>query len=674
MKELRKLPSYPLFVKDPYFQLWLANEDISDCNAYFYSEKEIPIIGLIKSNNKLYRFIGKEIGEKMNVTNIRLTATSTIFELENELFKIKLSFISPLLLNDLKLLSNPTCILKYEVQTEVQDYEVIFGVSSAILSNTPVGELVHRGGSFNILNKSTTFFGLNNQNILSIAGDAFGPEHGYWYITADKTNYVKKESLIDAISGKETKVEVSKDEHFIYGANHESGAANNYFLFSFDDVASIYYYGEILRGYYFKDGLTIVDAIKETIKKYDQIIEKCERFGAEFDQRMGISKEYLNIAYGSYRQSIAGCKLVENSKHEIIFLPKEISSNGCIATVDVSYPAAPLYLLYNPELVKGFLRPVFEFAKMKVWKYDFAPHDCGVYPYCLGQVYGLKQPVDTNNLSDLGYGNDKCNGVLPFVYLFDNGDQVYKYEMQMPLEECANMIILTYLACLYAHDNSFAKEHYSLLRKWALYIYKKGLIPENQLCTDDFCGRMDGNINLSIKATIALKYFGLLSKKLHKQEKINFMKEAVDRANKISALSMKKLPLSFISKEDSFSLKYNLVCDYFDGPRLFSDELINKEVNCYLEKANIYGTPLDNRNTFTKIDWLLFVTSLTTDSDKQKEFINKINRFMVETPNRVPLTDWYETISGEHRYFKARPVVGGNFMPILIKELKETNL
>jgi hypothetical protein len=36
-----------------------------------------------------------------------------------------------------------------------------------------------------------------------------------------------------------------------------------------------------------------------------------------------------------------------------------------------------------------------------------------------------------------------------------------------------------------------------------------------------------------------------------------------------------------------------------------------------------------------------------------------------ETESRVPMTDWYMVDSGEYRQFKARPVVGAVFMPML---------
>ncbi len=46
--------------------------------------------------------------------------------------------------------------------------------------------------------------------------------------------------------------------------------------------------------------------------------------------------------------------------------------------------------------------------------------------------------------------------------------------------------------------------------------------------------------------------------------------------------------------------------------------------------------------------------------------VSGIYRFANETPSRVPLSDWYETV-GEGRFvaFIARSVVGGFLMPML---------
>jgi hypothetical protein len=69
----------------------------------------------------------------------------------------------------------------------------------------------------------------------------------------------------------------------------------------------------------------------------------------------------------------AAHKLVYDENGDVLYISKECFSNGCAATVDVSYPSIPLFLCYNPELVRGMMRPIFRFARTDEWEFDFSP-------------------------------------------------------------------------------------------------------------------------------------------------------------------------------------------------------------------------------------------------------------------------------------------------------------
>ena len=78
--------------------------------------------------------------------------------------------------------------------------------------------------------------------------------------------------------------------------------------------------------------------------------------------------------------------------------------------------------------------------------------------------------------------------------------------------------------------------------------------------------------------------------------------------------------------------------------------------------------PLDNRAGYTKLDWTVWTATLTGDRADFDALIAPLARFLDQTPDRVPLTDWYESGDARKSGFQARSVVGGVFLPLLYDE------
>jgi hypothetical protein len=108
-----------------------------------------------------------------------------------------------------------------------------------------------------------------------------------------------------------------------------------------------------------------------------------------------------------------------------------------------------------------------------------------------------------------------------------------------------------------------------------------------------------------------------------------------------------------------------LVWDRLLDLDLFPRSVARKEMDFYRTKLNAYGLPLDNREDYTKLDWIVWTATLTDRREDFEAMVKPIARFLEETPDRVPMTDWYFTSRPRHRGFQARSVVGGVFIKLL---------
>ena len=407
------------------------------------------------------------------------------------------------------------------------------------------------------------------------------------------------------------------------------------FLIGYDDIFSIQYFGENLRPYWNRKGTeTILSQFYKANSDYEKLMKKCMIFDYQLMKEATETggRKYAELCALAYRQAIAAHKLVEAPNKDLLFLSKENSSNGSIGTVDITYPSAPLFLLYNPKLVKGMLNPIFYYSESGRWTKPFAAHDVGTYPLANGETY-------------VG---------------------------EMPIEESGNMLILTAAIAAVEGNADYARKHWKTLTAWADYLLNNGLDPANQLCTDDFAGHLAHNANLSIKAILGVASYGYLAGKLgNKEQSESYMQKA-----KEMALEWMKMAddgdhyrLAF-DKPGTWSQKYNLVWDKLMDWRIFPDKVVQTEIPYYLSVQNKYGLPLDNPETYTKTDWIIWTATLAPDMETFEKFIDPVYLFMATTPDRVPMTDWMHTDRPEVKVFRARSVVGGYFMKMLERRLK----
>ena len=405
-------------------------------------------------------------------------------------------------------------------------------------------------------------------------------------------------------------------------------------MFAYDDEYSIQYFGNNLRPYWNRNGRsTIVDQIEAAAADYDKLMKAA----ADFDKQMlaeateAGGAEYARLCALAYRQAIAAHKLVESPDNELLWFSKENFSNGSIGTVDITYPTAPMFLLYNTELVKGLMNHIFDYSEKYGWNKPFAAHDVGTYPLANGQTYG--------------------------------GD--------MPVEESGNMLILAAAIAKMEGNADYAKAHWNTLSTWADYLTEFGLDPENQLCTDDFAGHFAHNANLSVKAILGVASYGYLAGMLGKDD----VAAQYDAKAREMAAEWEKLAadgdhyrLTF-DKPGTWSQKYNMVWDNLLGFDIFNDSIMEKEIPYYLSVQNEYGLPLDNRETYTKTDWIMWTATMAPDKATFEQFVKPVYKFMNETTSRVPMSDWVYTDKPEQRGFQARAVVGGYFIKMLDEKI-----
>lgn len=615
----------PLLNIDPYFSVWSFSDRLNESTTVHWTGKPNTMIGVVKIDGKPYRYMG--VNDKMPEipqTKVDITAFSTEYTFRNEMIELKVLFTSPRIPDDLYLASAPFAYIKISARiVDGKEHKLAarFSVGEEICLDTkgqhPVAcEKVSVSGCSDAVKIGST-----EQNVLWRSGDDVRIDWGYFYLAS-----------LTGECGYKFCDHCGMNVVFAEADITEKPAL---FIAAYDDIASINYFGINCKSYWNNSGETVTECIAKAASSYDEVFARTEAFSDRLfiDAVRAGGEKYADILSLAIRQVMAAHKIIITPDGEIAFISKECFSNGCAATVDVSYPSIPMFLLYNPELVKGMMRPIMKYALSEAWPFNFAPHDAGQYPLVRGQVYN---------------GTDASG--------------------QMPLEECGNMLVMAAAVSVADGSADFAAEYMDTFKVWAKYLTDNGADPANQLCTDDFAGHMAHNCNLTLKAVMGIEGYAIILDMLGKNDESAPYHETARKmaadwcVNADNGDGSRRLAFD---RPGTYSMKYNAVWDKLFGTNIFPKDVITSEIASNFRHFGPYGMPLDNRATYTKSDWLVWTATMAGDDDTFCRYIEPLWNAYNYSLSRIPLTDWYDTITGNVKGFRHRSVQGGLFIKLL---------
>ncbi len=644
-------PAVPLIVCDPYFSLWSFNDRLTDAPTQHWTGRAHYVGLMVRVDGRAFRLMGNqpEGVEAMKQVSVEVLPLRTLYRFEGAGVRVELEFLTPHLPSDLDVFSRPAGYLTCGVTaTDGREHAVR-------LHADHTGELVVDDAGQSVSWKREDFgpvvatrMGADPQKMLAREGDNLRIEWGHLYLAARASDgpqrVIAPAETVRAAFAAGRPYPEQDDAAMPRPAGERWPAAamsldfgmvgrrpvERTLVLAYDDQYSVEYFGQRLRPYWRRNGWEAKDLLVAAFRDFESLRRQSVKFDRELmaDLERAGGWKYARICALAYRQCWGAQKVAADANGAPLMFSKENFSNGCMATVDVMYPAAPQHLLFSAALTRATLKPIFDYARSPLWKHPFAPHDLGRYPLARGQHYGG----------------------------------------QMPVEESANLILMTAALARAEGRADFAVAHWDLLAKWAEYLKEKGMDPESQLCTDDFAGHLAHNVNLSAKAIVALGAFGRLCEM--KGDRAG-AKTYGDLARRYAAEWMRMADdggpyrLAF-DKPGTWSQKYNLVWDRVLDLGLFPPEVMRREMDHYRKVGNAYGLPLDNRSTYTKLDWILWTATLAPTPADWDMLVDPVYRWLNESPSRVPMSDWYFTDGeGKVRGFRARSVVGGVFMRML---------
>ncbi|KAF2498472.1 glutaminase [Lophium mytilinum] len=351
--------------------------------------------------------------------------------------------------------------------------------------------------------------------------------------------------------------------------------------------------------------------------------------------------------FGAIELTIPGGATPTDTDDVLVFM-KEISSNGDINTLDVIFPAIPLFYVLAPEYIRLLLEPELRYLKNGGPNQAFPVHDLGTYPNATGH---------------------------------DNGN-----EEHMPVE-ASSVVLIASLWYAKATGNSIwsgsGGTFTSTLTKYADFLSDEnnGLYLPSQLSTIDGPGPLAGQTNLAIKSAVALNAFGVLSGiKKYSDRGLYYASQLYNSSGTgIGQSCGDAAPHFTLQTTDvhdcadyAFSTAFNLYPDVLLGLKTFPQSAVDMEDAFYPTARKEAGVQADTRGDWMSTFWGFWAAASGEEGGAtEKQYINDVYAFISNGKNTHPFCDRVHVTGdsvGLEYTWRARPVTGGHFAVLARKK------
>jgi len=293
-----RAPSVPLVPVDPYFSIWSPGDKLTDAATVHWTRAAHRLCSLIRIDGKVYRLMGNEPKDlpALGQTELTIMPTTMTYEFRGAGVRASLAFMTPLLPEDLMILSRPVTYLTWQVAAidgQSHDVAVYFDARAEIAIHDAAKEAVVweavKFGDVEALRVGSV-----EQPVLQMKGDGVRINWGYLYLAAAEsqqgTMQIQPAEAARSAWGKRlpavTAAPVAAKDAPVLSAAFDLGkvgpqAASRWLMLAYDDVYSAQFLHRKMKAYWKKDGAQIGDLLKVSAAEYAVLQQRCGELDKE---------------------------------------------------------------------------------------------------------------------------------------------------------------------------------------------------------------------------------------------------------------------------------------------------------------------------------------------------------------------------------------------------------